>query len=73
MSTHFLATPLGKIVMSIPHPTKVSTENIIKPSFDELSEDQRQAFEPLRKQRQEQLPEEHEARLKKQEIGRAHV
>ena len=46
--------------MSIPQPTKVSAENIIKPSFDELSEDQRQTFEALKKQRQEQIQEEHE-------------
>jgi len=38
--THFLATPLGTIIMSdgkIPQPSKISTDNIIKPSFDELS------------------------------------
>ena len=67
MSTHFLATPLGKIVKTIPQPTKISAENIIKPSFDELSEDQRQHYETWRKQRQDQMREEYEAKVKKQE------
>ena len=50
----------------IPQPTKISAKNIIKPSFDEISEDHRQAFEALQKQRQDQLRAENEAKMKKQ-------
>ena len=39
----------------IPQPTEISAENIIKPNLDDLSADQRQAIEAMKKQRQEQL------------------
>ena len=39
----------------IPQPAKISAENIIKPSFDDLSEEQRKSYETLKKQRLEQL------------------
>src|SRR6266540_7266182 len=47
----------------IPQSSKISVDNIIKPSFDELSEDQRQAFGALKKQRQKEV----EALLRKKE------
>src|SRR6266542_3732357 len=46
-----------------PQPSKISANNIIRPSFDELSEDQRQAFEALKKRRQKEV----EALLRKKE------
>jgi hypothetical protein len=69
-------TPLEKIIMSsgIPQPAKVSAENIIKPSFDDLLADQHESYEALKKQRLEQLEalelkcmEEFEALKKRQE------
>ena len=36
-------------------PSEVNAENIIKPTLDELSEDQRQAYEDYMKKRQAQL------------------
>jgi hypothetical protein len=39
----------------IPQPTKVSAENIIKPSFDDLSADQRQSYEALKKQLEDHI------------------
>ena len=48
-------------------PAKISAENIIRPSFDELSADQREAYETLKKQRQEQREEEIKALKEKQE------
>ena len=47
----------------IPQPSKISADNIIRPSIDELSEDQRQAFEALKKQCQKEV----EALLRKKE------
>ena len=47
----------------IPQPSKISADNIIRPSFDELSVDQRQVFEALKKQRREEV----EALLRKKE------
>ena len=38
----------------IPQPSKISANNIIRPSFDELSVDQRQVFEALKRQRREE-------------------
>ena len=38
----------------IPKPTDISTDNIIKPSFDELSEEHRQAYEAYKKKRDEE-------------------
>jgi hypothetical protein len=32
----------------IPNPADVTPKNIIRPAFDELSEDQRQAFEAIK-------------------------
>ena len=58
MSTHFLATPLGKkIIISskIPQPAEVRAKNIIKPSFDDLSAEQCQDYEAWKKEGQEQL------------------
>ena len=52
---------------NIPRPSEVSTENIIKPSLDELSEDQRQHYEAWNKQRQAQMREETKANMRKQE------
>ena len=58
----------------IPRPAEVSAENIIKPSFDDLSAEQRQDYEAWKKERQEQLDalekkrkEEFEALKKQQE------
>src|SRR5438105_4374565 len=54
------------IIMSdgmIPQPSKISTDNIIRPGFDELSVDQRQVFEALKRHHQEEI----EALLKKKE------
>ncbi|KAK1668214.1 hypothetical protein QYE76_056373 [Lolium multiflorum] len=68
--THFLATPLGKIIMSegkIPQSAEISAENIIRPSFDDLSAEQRGAYEALKKQRQEKRQEEFMAQQKKRE------
>jgi hypothetical protein len=48
-------------------PIEVSAEYIIQPSFDDLSEDQRQAYEALKKQREEKHREEFLARQKKEE------
>ena len=33
----------------IANPAEIDTENIVKPNFDELSEDQREAYEVLKK------------------------
>ena len=38
----------------IPKPADISTDNIIKPSFDELSEEHRQAYEAYNKKRDEE-------------------
>ena len=46
-----------------PQPFKISADNIVRPSFDELSADQRQVFEALKKQRREEA----EALLRKKE------
>jgi hypothetical protein len=51
----------------IPQPSEINAENIIKPSFDDLSEDQRQAYEALKKQRQQKREEEFLAQAKKEE------
>ena len=50
----------------IPRPSEVNAENIIRPSFDEISEDCRQVFEALQKERQEQMKKDNEARMKRQ-------
>ena len=50
---------VSEALFGIPQPTKISAENIIKPSFDDLSAEQRESYEALKKQRLE--------------IGRAHV
>ncbi|KAF0935206.1 hypothetical protein E2562_031153 [Oryza meyeriana var. granulata] len=38
----------------IPKPGDISTDNIIKPSFDELSEEHHQAYEAYKKKREEE-------------------
>ena len=50
----------------IPRPSEVNAENIIRPIFDEISEDCRQVFEALQKERQEQMKKDNEARMKRQ-------
>jgi hypothetical protein len=38
----------------IPKPADISTDNIIKPTFDELSEEHRQAYAAYKKKREEE-------------------
>jgi hypothetical protein len=51
----------------IPQPAEISAENIIRPSFDDLSAEQHEAYEALKKQRQEKRQEEFMAQQKKRE------
>jgi hypothetical protein len=83
VQTHFLATPLGKeenqgtstplSVMSggnkIPKPADISTNNIIKPSFDELPEEYRQAYEAYKKKRDEEDMDRYLANFNKDRLG----
>ena len=39
----------------IPKPGEIAVENIIRPAFDELSEEQRQAFEAIKTRRQGEI------------------
>ena len=39
----------------IPKPGEIAAENIIRPAFDELLEEQRQTFEVLKTKRQEEI------------------
>jgi hypothetical protein len=78
-----LATPLGKeenqgtstplSIMSggnkIPKPADISTDNIIKPSFDELSEEHRQAYEAYKKKRDEEDMNRYLANFNKDRLG----
>ena len=39
----------------LPQPAEISAENIIKPSFDDLSVEQLEVYEALKRKRQQQL------------------
>src|ERR1041385_2043384 len=71
VSTHFLATPLGKSFKksssTMSKSAEINADNIIRPSLDELSEEHRQAYEAIKKQRQEQRMEAYEALMKQRE------
>jgi hypothetical protein len=60
-STYFLATPLGKkkdqsatMASKIPKPNKVDANNIQRPSFEQLSAEDRQAYEAYMKECEEE-------------------
>ena len=53
----------------IPKPSKINADNIIKPNFEELSEEHRQAYEEYKKAREEKEMQEFLAKFKKDRQG----
>ena len=53
----------------IPKPVDISTDNIIKPSFDELSEEYRQAYEAYKKKHDEEELDKFVANFNKERLG----
>jgi hypothetical protein len=53
----------------IPKPVDISTDNIIKPTFDELSEEHRQAYEAYKKKRDEEELDKFLAKFNKNRLG----
>ena len=67
-----MATPLGiedqsssSTMSDLPKPSEVDTDNIIKPSLDEISADHRQVYEEYKKAREEKDLQEFLAKFKK--------
>ena len=54
---------------NIPKPSEVDTDNIIKPSLDEISADHRQVYEEYKKVREEKDLQEFLAKFKKDRQG----
>ena len=53
----------------IPKPSEINADNIIKPNFEELSEEHRQAYEEYKKAREEKEMQEFVAKFKKDRQG----
>ena len=53
----------------IPKPSEINADNIIKPNFEELSEEHRQAYEEYKKAREEKEMKEFLAKYKKDRQG----
>jgi len=53
----------------IPKPADISSDNIIKPSFDELSKEYRQAYEAYKKKHDEEGLDKFVANFNKESLG----
>ena len=56
-------------MVDLPKPSEVDADNIIKPNFEELSTEHRQAFEEYKKAREEKEMQEFLAKFKKDRQG----